>query len=85
MLKHYSKWGAGISGINLKLTEPYLAPMLSQKITENLSPDYIVSNWTDQYGPLFSAIKLEKTMMFFILLLIVAWQHLIWWLHWSWW
>jgi lipoprotein-releasing system permease protein len=31
-----------------------------------------VSNWTQQFGAFFQAIKLEKTMMFLILLLIIA-------------
>ena len=61
-----------ISGVNLKIQDPYLAPQMGEKIVKNLAPEYVVTDWTNQYGPLFKAIKLEKTMMFFILLLIIA-------------
>ncbi len=32
----------------------------------------MVSNWTQQFGAFFKAIKMEKNMMFLILLLIIA-------------
>lgn len=64
--------GTGVSGINIKLHDPYQAPEFSERLMQSLSTEFSISNWTDQYGPLFKAIKLEKTMMFFILLLIVA-------------
>ena len=37
-----------------------------------LGEEYQVSDWTQQFGAFFQAIKLEKTMMFFILMLIIA-------------
>ncbi len=33
---------------------------------------YMVTNWTQQYGQYFKAISMEKTMMFVILLFIIA-------------
>ena len=32
----------------------------------------IATDWTEQYGPFFQAIATEKTMMFLVLLLIIA-------------
>lgn len=64
--------GDGITGIRLKITDLYAAPRLSLTLAQKLTSDFYVSNWTMQYGPLVKAIQLEKTMMFFILLLIVA-------------
>ena len=61
-----------VSGLRLKLTDLYLAPSLTQTIAQKLPPTYLVSNWTYDYGSLFHAVQLEKTMMFLILLLLVA-------------
>ncbi len=64
--------GNAVSGLRLKLTDLYLAPKLTQAISQKLPTNYLVSNWTYDYGSLFHAIQLEKTMMFLILLLLVA-------------
>lgn len=61
-----------VSGLRLKLKNLYTAPGESQQLGEAFAGQYIFSNWTDQYGSLFQAIKMEKTMIFFILLLIIA-------------
>lgn len=64
--------GTGVSGIRLKLQDLYQAPYVTTQIAKQLPNNYLVSNWTDEYGSLFHAIQLEKTMMFLILLLLVA-------------
>ncbi len=64
--------GNAVSGLRLKLTDLYLAPKLTQTIAQKLPSDYVVSNWTYDFGSLFHAVQLEKTMMFLILLLLIA-------------
>lgn len=64
--------GHAISGIQLKLTNFYQAPAVSKYLADTLPPGYVVSNWTENYGAFFEAIKLEKTMMFLMLILIIA-------------
>lgn len=64
-------YGSSVTGLNIKIPDPYMAISVSQEL-QNAVPDIYVSNWTQQYGPFFKAIALEKTMMFLILLLIVA-------------
>lgn len=64
--------GNAVSGLRLKLQDFYAAPQISEGISKLLPSNYIVSNWTEDYGSLFHAISLEKTMMFLILLLLVA-------------
>lgn len=71
MLKHCLCLALLISGINVKLPDPYQALAVTQQLQRAL-PDNYVSNWTERYGPFFKAIALEKTMMFLILLLIIA-------------
>lgn len=64
--------GDDVSGLKLKINDVYQAPALSKQMAEELGDDYQVSNWTQQFGEFFQAVKMEKTMMFFILLLIIA-------------
>lgn len=60
------------NGIHLKLTDLYNAPMVTQQLEQLLSPDFLITNWTIQFGAFFQALSMEKTMLFVILLLIVA-------------
>lgn len=64
--------GQSITGIKIKIDNIYEAPALSEKIAQDLGGKYQVSNWTNQFGAFFQAVKMEKTMMFLILLLIIA-------------
>jgi lipoprotein-releasing system permease protein len=64
--------GDNVSGVKLKISNIYDAPKLSNQLANELGDQYQVGNWTDQFGPFFHAVKLEKTMMFLILLLIIA-------------
>ncbi len=61
-----------VSGIKLKIDNIYQAPRMSELLAAKLGGDYQVGNWTQQFGAFFQAVKLEKTMMFLILLLIIA-------------
>ncbi len=61
-----------VSGIRLKIREEYEAPVLAAKLSAQLGEAYQVSNWTESFGAFFEAVKMEKTMMFLILLLIIA-------------
>lgn len=64
--------GADVSGIKLKIDDVYQAPELTARLSQLLGEEYQVGNWTQQFGPFFQAVKMEKTMMFMILLLIIA-------------
>lgn len=64
--------GDQVTGIKLKLDDIYKAPALSKQIADDLGEGYMIGNWTDQFGAFFHAVKMEKTMMFLILLLIIA-------------
>lgn len=64
--------GTGVTGIKLKIDSIYQAPMLSDQIYQKIGDQYWVTNWTQQYGAFFQAVAMEKTMMFFVLVLIIA-------------
>lgn len=64
--------GNSISGIRLRVKNLYNAPQVSNEVSKALHYQYMVTNWTQEYGSFFKAIRMEKTMMFIILVLIVA-------------
>lgn len=65
-------YGTNVTGLHVSTDDPYMSPLLAQKMMGNLSSMTTVSTWADQFGEFFRAVQLEKTMMFLILLLIVA-------------
>jgi lipoprotein-releasing system permease protein len=67
------KMGENVTGLRLRVSELYAAPRVTDELIDNLdSGKYNISNWTDEYGSFFQAIRMEKTMMFVILVLIIA-------------
>ncbi len=66
------KMGDGYSGVRLKLEDTGRAPLVSRDIKNQVGFNYYVSDWTAQNANYFAAVKMEKTMMFIILSMIVA-------------
>lgn len=67
-----SSIGQNITGLHVTIQNVYAAPSLAQTMANTLIPPMEVSTWADQFGEFFHAVAMEKTMMFFILLMIVA-------------
>jgi lipoprotein-releasing system permease protein len=63
---------SAVSGLRIKLDDVFKAPAITKKLGEELTGEYVVSDWTMAHENFFKAIKTEKTVMFIILLLIVA-------------
>lgn len=63
--------GARISGWGLRLDSIEATTDASRDIQHAISPIYWVRTWQDLNRPLFSAMKLERTVMFIILSLII--------------
>jgi len=67
-----SHWRSmGETGLQLQLQEPLRARQLRTRL-ESAFRHREVSSWESAYGELFSAVQLEKSMMFLLLLLVVA-------------
>lgn len=66
------KLGDGFSGVRLKLKDTARAPIVADALRADLGFDSYVSDWTQQNANYFLAVKMEKTMMFIILSMIVA-------------
>ncbi len=66
------QFGKRVSGLRLKLDDLDVAPWVSREIEKDLGVDYLTRDWTKEHGNFFRALKIEKTVMFVILLLIVT-------------
>jgi lipoprotein-releasing system permease protein len=61
----------GEHGVQLRLSQPLEAQKIADQMRTDF-PQFVFSPWTERYGDLFSAVKIEKVMMFVLLLLVVA-------------
>lgn len=62
--------GATVSGIEVKVTDVFRANDIAHNIEGSLGFVYGARDWMQMNRNLFSALKLEKTMMFLLLVLI---------------
>ena len=65
------RMGDAISGIEARVFNIYKAREISKQIIEKLGYPFWVRDWMQMNHNLFSALKLEKTVMFIILALII--------------
>ena len=61
-----------VTGIRIKLDDLFEATKVRYELAQYLDGNYWVSDWTRQHANFFRAVKIEKRMMFLILLLIVT-------------
>ena len=64
--------GESASGVRLKLHDLFQSREVTRDLITRLRGDLYVSDWTRSHANYFRAVQIEKTMMFIILLLIVA-------------
>lgn len=62
----------GPTGIRVELRNPHIAPEVTTQLSQQLGRNVLVTDWTQQNRAWFSAVQIEKRMMFIILTLIVA-------------
>jgi lipoprotein-releasing system permease protein len=60
-----------VTGIQIRLTDIDRVDAISRKIEQAIGNGYAIENWKQMNRNLFSALRLEKTVMFIILTLIV--------------
>ena len=61
----------GTRGLQVQLDDALDAPRVAIELAA-IAPDFTVDSWVSEYGELFEAVQLEKSMMFLLLLLVVA-------------
>ncbi|HVV68064.1 MAG TPA: lipoprotein-releasing ABC transporter permease subunit [Gammaproteobacteria bacterium] len=61
-----------VIGLRLKVSDLYAAPAVANALQDSLSSEFVVTNWTQEYGTFFKAMRMEKTMIFLLLVFIIA-------------
>ena len=61
-----------VHGVRLKMHNLFDAPKVSQQIAMSLDKRFYSIDWTRTHGNLFQAIRMEKTMIGLLLMVIVA-------------
>jgi lipoprotein-releasing system permease protein len=60
----------GVHAIQVMTDDPFRAAEVKQRLLETLPPVYQVTTWMEQNRQLFAALRVEKNMMFFLLIFI---------------
>lgn len=61
-----------VHGLRLKMHDLFDAPYIARQIAMNLDEGFYSVDWTRTHGNLFQAIRMEKTMIGLLLMVIVA-------------
>jgi lipoprotein-releasing system permease protein len=65
--------GSGVTGLRLAFNDPLRAPALVRAVALALGgPGFYVTDWTEDHANFFRSIEITKSMMFVILLMLVA-------------
>ncbi|VVC74967.1 Lipoprotein-releasing system transmembrane protein LolE [Aquicella siphonis] len=64
--------GNAVTGLHVNIEDLYQAPRIASLLQSRLTPDVRAWDWTEQLGGFFENIRVTKTMMFFIFVLIIA-------------
>lgn len=64
--------GDAVHGISVRTTDPYRAGAVAAVLAAGLPPPLVAQTWIDLNRELFDAIRLERNVMFFILLFIIV-------------
>lgn len=60
----------GVQGIQVMTVAPYRAEGIAEALRSKLGHEFIINTWMDRNQQLFAALRVEKNMMFFLLLFI---------------
>lgn len=61
-----------VHGLRLKMRDLFDAPYVAAQLAQSLDEGYYSVDWTRTHGNLFQAIRMEKTMIGLLLMVIVA-------------
>ena len=67
-----NRMGDGVTGVRLKLVDLWDAWPVARDLAERLQGYYRVRDWTRDHANFFRALKMEKTVMFILLSLVIA-------------
>ncbi len=64
--------GQTVTGVRLALADPFQAPQLVRELALSLGGGFLVGDWTSEHANIFASIQTTKSILFVILLLVVA-------------
>ena len=62
----------GVHGLQVMTADPFQAAEVAQNIAQTIGPGYRVMTWMQLNRQLFAALRVEKNMMFFLLIFITV-------------
>ncbi len=70
--QRFSGLGDAVSGIQIRVADPWKAPEIGRRLEERLGYPYRALDWQSQNASLFSALQLEKIAMGMIIFFIMV-------------
>jgi lipoprotein-releasing system permease protein len=64
--------GTAVTGLRLALADPLTAPRMVRELAVSLGGGFYISDWTRNHANFFRSIQMTKSMLFVILLMVVA-------------
>jgi lipoprotein-releasing system permease protein len=64
--------GTAVTGLRLALADPLTAPRMVRQLAVSLGGGFFISDWTRNHANFFRSIQMTKSMLFVILLMVVA-------------
>ncbi|MEI6458493.1 MAG: lipoprotein-releasing ABC transporter permease subunit [Pseudomonadota bacterium] len=64
--------GSGVTGLRLRLDDPFSAPRVVRRVAVDLGGGFYISDWTREHANFFRSIATTKSIMFVLLLLVMA-------------
>ena len=66
------RMGDAVTGLRYTFDDPDIAARRIRELAEGLGGRYYISDWSRRHGNFFRSIQVTKSIMFFVLLLVVA-------------
>lgn len=60
-----------VHGLAVRTTDPFRSNLIKRDVMEAIGPQYLALTWVDINKQLFDAIKMERNVMFFLLMFII--------------
>jgi lipoprotein-releasing system permease protein len=71
LAQEYFNLGEGVTGIEIETAEPEKVAALLPAIRAAIGPDMTVNTWQDRNKAFFSAVEVERNVMFLVLTMII--------------
>jgi lipoprotein-releasing system permease protein len=71
-LQEFAELGHKPTGFRVRISDPELAHTIAQNISDKFHPEFAVADWYSANRILFEASRLEKRILFFVLMILVV-------------